>query len=180
MDWFPLLFLLAAAVALLTGRAYFRGTVERADNPRRYWSTVAGYLAIALTSVALSSGPAASPLAWITDFLTDAATRLAGDLKEGAQRLRSAGEASRVVIHRVKRSPEGCAHGYRVQLSAASSLLVWCKDERGEGTVSGYSTTSHLPAVDVPQSWIVDKARGEPLHIELTQTAGKPAVSRVY
>lgn len=180
MDWFSLLFLLAAVLALLTGRAYFRGTVHRALDPRRYWSTVAGYVAIALTSIALVSGTTAAPLAWFTDFLTDAATRLARDLKDGAGRLQSSGATSRVVIHEMRRSPEGCAHGYRVQLSAASTLVVWCKGMDGLQTVSSHSTTSHLPQVDVPHTWIVDKAGGETLHVELTRTAGKPAVSRVY
>ena len=34
-----------------------------------------------------------------------------------------------------------------------------------------------MPAV---LRWIVDQAAGEPLHVEPTHTAGKPAVRRVY
>ena len=180
MDWFPLLFLAAAAVALVTGRAYFRGTVARADAPARYWSTVGGYVAIACASLALSSSPSASPWSWVTDFLTDAATRLARDLRDGAGRLESSSAADRTVVHRMKASPEGCADGYRVQVTAASSIVIWCKSADGLRTVSSHSTTSHLPAVDVPQTWTVDKAAGEPLYVDLTRTAGKPAVSRVY
>ena len=34
-----------------------------------------------------------------------------------------------------------------------------------------------MPAV--PRTWIVDQAAGEPLHVEPTRTAAKPAVRRV-
>jgi hypothetical protein len=67
MNWFALLFVLAAVAALLTGRAYFRGTVVRAQAPRRYWSTVGGYVAIAVASLALQGGSVASPLSWISE-----------------------------------------------------------------------------------------------------------------
>ena len=35
-----------------------------------------------------------------------------------------------------------------------------------------------MPAV--PRTWIVDQAAGEPLHVEPTRTAARPAVRRVY
>ncbi len=41
MNWFGGVFLLALALALATGRAYFRGFTGRAEDPRRYWSIVA-------------------------------------------------------------------------------------------------------------------------------------------
>ena len=180
MDWFSLLFLAAALIALVTGRAYFRGVVTRADAPRRYWSTVGGYAAVALASAALSPATGVPGFAWVTDFMTDAATRLAADLRHGAERMGSAREATRVVIHKAKPAPEGCRYGYRVQLSAQSSLVVWCKSETGEQTISSHTTTSHLPSVDVPRTWIIDKRAGEPLYVELIRTAAKPAVNQVY
>jgi hypothetical protein len=127
-----------------------------------------------------SPGPsAAARFDWSFDLLTDAATRLARDLKDGASRLASSRGDSIVVVHRMKPEPEGCRHGYRVQLSAASALVVWCRSADGAQTVSSHTTTSHLPAVAVPRTWIVDKAAGEPLRIELTRAAGKPVVGRV-
>lgn len=135
---------------------------------------------LAAAGIAAASAAAASPLGWITNLLTDAATRLARDLRDGSDRLAASGAPSRVVIHRMRASPEGCRHAYRAQLSAASAIVVWCMSEDGRTAVSGYSTSSHLPAVAVPQTWIVDKAAGEPLYIELARMPGKPTVARVY
>ena len=53
MDWFSALFLCAALIALATGTAYFRGTIDRATDPVRYWSTIGCYLALALLMPAL-------------------------------------------------------------------------------------------------------------------------------
>lgn len=47
MGWFSGMFLAALALALATGRAYFRGFVARAENPWRYWSIVGCYAALA-------------------------------------------------------------------------------------------------------------------------------------
>lgn len=130
--------------------------------------------------LAFVTSAGASPLDWITDFLTDAATRLARDLRDGAGRLESSRTDSGIVIHRMKARPEGCAHGYRVQLAAAAAIVVWCRSADGQGTAGSYSTTSHLPAVDVPRTWVVDKGAGEPLYVELTAGGAKPSVTRVY
>ena len=150
---------------------------RRTESLRWHRTTARGCVVAVMASLAVTAPAAASPLSWITDFLTDAATRFARDLKDAAGRLTSSSDATGIVVHRVTASPEGCAHGYRVQLSASSSIVVWCKSQDGQKTVASYSTTSHLPAVDVPRTWIVDKSAGEPLHVELTRTAGKPAVS---
>lgn len=48
MDWFTGLFLCAAVIALLTGKAYFRRTVAREEEPSLYWTTVASYVLLAL------------------------------------------------------------------------------------------------------------------------------------
>jgi hypothetical protein len=79
----------------------------------------------------------------------------------------------------MKASPEGCADGYRVQVTAASAIVVWCRSADGQRTVGSHSTTNHLPAVDVAQTWIVDKRAGEPLMLDLERTGGKPAVTGV-
>jgi hypothetical protein len=138
-------------------------------------------LCAALLAASLSIPPAAAGIlpAWIADFLTDAATRLARDVRDGADRLAWSRAATVTVVHHVKATPEGCAAGYRVQLTAASAIVVWCRSAAGDTTVASYTTTSHLPAVDVPRTWIVDKAAGEPLVLELARTGGKPAVTRV-
>ncbi len=120
-------------------------------------------------------------LAWATDFMTDAATRLARDLRKGADGLAASREPTIVVVvHWMKPSPEGCSAGYRVQLTAASALVVWCRSEDGQRTVSSHTTTSHLPVVDVPLTWIVDKQAGEPTVIELERSGTKAVVTSVH
>lgn len=48
MDVLSWVFGSAFVVALLTGEAYFRGRVRKADNARRFWIVLACYLALAL------------------------------------------------------------------------------------------------------------------------------------
>lgn len=47
--------------------------------------------------------------------------------------------------------PDGCAGPYLVQFSAASILVVWCKDAAGSRTIASHGTTYHLRFVDVPK-----------------------------
>lgn len=52
MDWFGLFFLGAFTVSIVRGKAYFRGFVERETDPRRYWSILGCYLALAALGMA--------------------------------------------------------------------------------------------------------------------------------
>ncbi|MCU0896110.1 MAG: hypothetical protein MUC55_01265 [Burkholderiales bacterium] len=54
MSWFGGVFLVALVLALATGRAYFRGFAERSEEPRRYWSIVGCYAALAAFSLAVA------------------------------------------------------------------------------------------------------------------------------
>ena len=47
MDWFSALWFTALAVALLTGKAYFRGVVDRRESPTDYWVICACYIVLA-------------------------------------------------------------------------------------------------------------------------------------
>lgn len=47
MDWFTSLWLTALAVALISGKAYFRGVVDRRAEPKDYWIVCACYLVLA-------------------------------------------------------------------------------------------------------------------------------------
>ncbi|MBD8526722.1 hypothetical protein [Pseudomarimonas arenosa] len=47
MDWFSALWLTALAIALLSGKAYFRGVVERQYDPGQYWTICACYVVLA-------------------------------------------------------------------------------------------------------------------------------------
>lgn len=69
-------------------------------------------------------------------------------------------------------SPEGCGGPYRLQLSAKSALLIWCKDAAGR-TVASHTTTYHLNFVSVPATLTIDKAAGEPTLIDLAKHDGR-------
>lgn len=113
-------------------------------------------------------------------FFGDGATRLAGDLRDGAAKLRTSGLQHSVVIHRPKAGLEGCTSDYSVQFARNSVLAFWCKDPRtGEVTGSG-TTTYHLRFVKVPKDYMIDKHRGEPLSIELERQGDAVIVTNVH
>ncbi len=47
MDWFGVVFSVAFLLALLTGKAYFRGVVDREESPSLYWQIVGCYAVLA-------------------------------------------------------------------------------------------------------------------------------------
>lgn len=110
---------------------------------------------------------------------TDGATRIAYDIESGVGAFRGP-EARRYAIRHVpQRTPEGCGDAYTVQFSANSSLVIWCKEPRGGEVVSSYTTTYHLRFVNVPQTFKLDKAAGEPTIIELAKMNGTVVVTGV-
>lgn len=48
ISWFTALWAVAIAIALMTGEAYFRGSIRRDEDPRQYWVTIGCYAALAL------------------------------------------------------------------------------------------------------------------------------------
>jgi hypothetical protein len=107
----------------------------------------------------------------LSDVLTDAATRLA----RGAGGVRAEGG---LVSYIPTSRPEGCRGAYRLQMSQRLALVIWCKRPDGS-TESSYSTTSHLNDVEVPRTWLVDKASGEATLISLEQRGGHVVVTDV-
>lgn len=177
MGWFNYLFFLALVVSLFTGKAYFRGISKKEENPKRYWSTVMGYFILAIFPVFFVFLKPLSPMfslfqKGIFYFLTDASTRAAQDLQEGVEHKKN------VVELAMYRFPEGCSGRYKMQLSRESSLLVWCMDEKGEVT-SSHATTSHLPYVDVPKTYIIEKDAKESVFVSLEFPGGKGLVTGV-
>lgn len=106
---------------------------------------------------------------------SDAATRVAEDIEESAKKLDQPGASEYTITHVPKSWPEGCDGDYTLQLSQASSLLVWCKDASKKAT-SSHTTTYHLNFVDVPETFIVDKHAGEPAYIRIEKRNGKATV----
>jgi hypothetical protein len=107
---------------------------------------------------------------------TDGATRIAGDLESAAGKLGRANGSAWTLKHVPESRPEGCAAAYSVQLTAASALVIWCKPSAGAGATSSHITTYHLRFVEVPQTWKIEKAAGDPLYIDLARQDGKAVV----
>jgi len=114
-----------------------------------------------------------------SDFMTDGATRIAYEIESAASAFKSSSARSYSIRHIPKPSPEGCAGPYKLQLSARSALVIWCKDSSGSTVVASHTTTYHLNFVDVPQTYIVDKAAGEPTTIDLEKQDGRIVVVAV-
>lgn len=113
------------------------------------------------------------------DFtLEGGATAIANDIES---QVKGAASGTTLLVHRTTKQRGGCADAYKVQFSRDAGMVVWCYAP-GNTTevVSSHSTTYHLRFVDVPETTIVDKPKGEPLRIEIERGAGKPVVRRVW
>jgi hypothetical protein len=121
----------------------------------------------------LSIGLVALPGCFL-DF-SDASTRIAADLQRGADQLGSQAGARYTVRHHEPSKAGECEGPYTVQLDKVGALIIWCKDAAG-ATVSSHSTTSHAPYVDTPQTYILDKAAGTDLVIELERRGERAVV----
>jgi hypothetical protein len=177
MDWFGFLFLAAFIYSAFSGKAYFRGVVRRKDDPRQYWSIVACYLVLASFMSVLPAIRGFRGVHTAYDsfryFLTDAATRAAGEIADGVR------HGQTKIELRMRPTPEGCAADYKLQLSKQSALVIWCIDPITKSVTSSHTTTSHLAYVDVPQTFIVEKHAGELVTIELSGDGGKSTVTDV-
>jgi hypothetical protein len=111
------------------------------------------------------------------DFLTDAATRLAGDIEAGVNRLGAEPGARYAIQHRPADSNE-CQGPYSVQLDKVGALIVWCKDEAGNVVASG-STSYHARFIDTAQTYKLDKPAGSTLTIDIERRNGRAAVTDV-
>jgi hypothetical protein len=110
---------------------------------------------------------------------TDAATRVAGDLEAGAKKLRASSQQTAVVEHAPAPTPEGCPGAYTLQLSQASSLLVWCQNSIGGPSSASHTTTYHLNYVAVPRTFIIHKDSGQHVLVDLTKEGDAIVVSGV-
>lgn len=103
---------------------------------------------------------------------TDAATRLAYDIEAGVEQLGSEDGASFSVQHATPSRSGECTGPYKVQLDRVGAMIVWCDDATGK-TVSSHSTSYHARLVDTPQTFLLNKAAGETLTIDLERRGGR-------
>jgi len=113
----------------------------------------------------------------LTGCFTDAATRLAFDIEEGADRLDRETGAT-YSIHTTPSKPGECTGPYTVQLDKVGALIVWCRDAAGN-TVSSHSTSYHSRFVDTPQTYILEKPAGSTLVIDIERRGNRAVITGV-
>lgn len=114
-------------------------------------------------------------LASCGDAFTDAATRIAYDLESASQRLGNNEGARYFLEHRMPSKKGECEGPYKVQLDKVGALIVWCYDATDK-TISSHSTSYHARFTETSQTWLLEKAAGETLVIELERRNGRAIV----
>jgi hypothetical protein len=95
--------------------------------------------------------------------MTDAATRLAFDIRDHAEELERSDASSITFLHHPIASPEGCAGAYTITIAPAGSLGVHCDGH-------AYGTTSHRKFADADRALTVSHRAGEAAKIILRKT----------
>jgi len=108
------------------------------------------------------------------DYFTDAATRIAYDIESATRELRHEGDRY-TLYHAVPSRRGECDGPYKVQFDKVGALIVWCRDETGE-VVASPGTSYHRRFVHTPETYILDKAAGETLVIELEKRDGRVVI----
>lgn len=112
-------------------------------------------------------------------FGTDAATRLVSDIEAGANQLGSEDGATYSIRHDTPSKSGECAGPYKVQLDQVGAMIIWCEGTAAEA-VSSHSMSYHARFVDTPQTFLLDKAAGETLTIELERRSGHAVITDVH
>lgn len=110
-------------------------------------------------------------------FISDAATRLAYQIRDEATTLKRSGQSMRTFEHLPKQRPEGVSGDYRIEITETQTsprpghrsigvALDWKKP-------TWYATSYHLNFVEVPQDLIVFHRKGEATLVTLELKNGK-------
>jgi len=110
---------------------------------------------------------------------SDGATRIAYEIESSVAAFNRSDAKTTSIRHVPEASPDGCAGAYTVQFTANSALVIWCRAPDGAGVQGSHITTYHLRFVEVPKTYKLDKAAGEPTIIELAKEHGKVVVTEV-
>ena len=113
----------------------------------------------------------------IETFISDAATRLAYQIRDEAAALRRTGQGTRTFEHLPKAWPEGITGDYRIEITETKTsprpghrsigvALDWKKP-------TWYATSYHLNFVEVPEDLVVAHRKGEPTFVTSELKNGK-------
>jgi hypothetical protein len=126
---------------------------------------------------------AIAALAGCERFVSDAATRLAYQIRDEAAALRSSGAATRTFTHMPATWPDGISGDYRIEIVETRTSPR--PGHRSIGVARNlteptwYATSYHLNYVDVPQDVKVSHRRGEPTQVTLELKDGKVLLTRL-
>ena len=112
--------------------------------------------------------------------LTDAATRLAYDIKAGVARVGAENGAHYTIEHRTPSRRGECAGPYTVQFDQVGALIIWCRVGDGQTVASSPGTSYHRRFVDTPRTWILEKGAGETLLIRLERQNGRVVIAEAF
>jgi hypothetical protein len=113
----------------------------------------------------------------VETFISDAATRLAYQIRDEAAGLRRSGLAIRTFEHWPKSWPEGISGDYRVEITETRTSPR--PGHRSIGVARNlteptwYTTSYHLNFVEVPKDLVVSHKKGEPTIVALEMKDGK-------
>ena len=110
-------------------------------------------------------------------FISDAATRLAYQIRDEAAALRRSGQAARTFEHRPTSWPDGISGDYRIEIIETRTSPR--PGHRSIGVARNlteqtwYATSYHLNFVEVPKDLVVSHRNGEPTIVTLEMRDGR-------
>ena len=113
----------------------------------------------------------------VETFFSDAATRLAFQIRDEAGALVRSGESTRTFAHYPRTWPEGISGDYRIEIVETATSVrpghrsIGVALDLNKPTL--YSTSYHLNFVGVPKDLIVSHRKGEPTTVSLELKAGR-------
>lgn len=110
-------------------------------------------------------------------LISDAATRLAYQIRDEAAALKRSGASSRAFLHRPKSWPDGLSGDYRIKIVETKTAprpghrSIGVARNLTEGT--WYATSYHLNFVEVPMDLVVSHRKGGPVVVTLELKDGR-------
>ena len=141
------------------------------------WLMPTGRLPRIIALVLVSAAVALSAQYGIERFISDAATRLAYELRNEAAKLRVSGQTTRTFEHRPKSWPDGISGAYRIEIIEGPTSPR--PGHRSIGVARNltdrtwYATSYHLNFVEVPKDLVVSHQKAEPTIVTLELKDGK-------